>query len=83
MILEFLVAVQLQALPIPKYDLEQLYWDCDTAYMKGQLEPKDVMRCLHISDLFVEERFNNDMTKYKDYWEENKKSQWAKRGYSK
>jgi hypothetical protein len=83
MILEFLIATQLQVSPVPKYDLEQLYWDCDTAYMKGQLEPKDVMRCLDISDLFVEEHFKGDMNLYKEYWEKNKKSQWTRRGYTK
>ncbi len=83
MLLTLLITAQLQTQPIPKYDLEQLYWDCDTAYMKGQLEPKDVMRCLDISDLFVEERFKGDMIKYKDYWEANKKVQWARRGYTK
>ena len=83
MLLILLITAQLQVQPVPKYDLEQLYWDCDTAYMKGQLEPKDVMRCLDISDLFVEERFQNNMDLYKQYWEQNKKSQWARRGYTK
>lgn len=83
MLLTLLITAQLQVQPIPQYDLEQLYWDCDTSYMKGTLEPKDVMRCLDISDLFVEEHFKGDTDQYKEYWEKNKKTQWARRGYNK
>ena len=83
MLLTLLITAQLQAQPVPKYDLEQLYWDCDTSYMQGRLEPKDVMRCLDISDLFVEEHFKGNLDQYKEYWEKNKKVQWARRGYTK
>lgn len=83
MLLILLITAHLQGQGIPKYDIEKLYWDCDTAYMQGTLEPKDVMRCLDISDIFVEERFNGDIEKYKEYWQANKESQWRQRGYSK
>ena len=83
MLLTLLITAQLQAQPIPKCDLEQLYWDCDISYMKGQLEPKDVMRCLELSVIFVDEHFGGDTKKYNEYWEANKKAQWARRGYTK
>jgi len=73
-----LLTVQLQQTP----NLEQLYWDCDTAYMQQRLEPKDIMQCLYISEAFVEKEFKGDMRLYKEYWEKNKMKEWRRRGYN-
>ncbi len=73
------VAVTLQDLP--KDVLESFYWDCDTMFMKGELGGQDMWTCLQITEEF--QKTFKSKEEFKQYWNEEKQSQWHKRGYVK
>lgn len=60
-------------------ELEKYYWDCDTAFMKGELGGEDTFTCLAITDEFQKHFW--DKFVFSQYWVANKKEQWARRGY--
>lgn len=59
--------------------LESFYWDCDTMFMKGELGGEDMLTCLAITDEFKKRFF--DKYVFSQYWNAQKKQQWAQRGY--
>lgn len=59
--------------------LEEYYWDCDTMFMKGELGGQDTWSCLAITDEFQKHFW--DKFVFSQYWNAQKKQQWAKRGY--
>ncbi len=59
--------------------LENFYWDCDTMFMKGELGGQDTMTCLAITEQFQKHFW--DKWVFSQYWNAQKKSQWAQRGY--
>jgi len=61
-------------------ELESYYWDCDTAFMKGELGGQDTWSCLTITEEFQKHFW--DKFVFQQYWHAHKKSQWAKRGYN-
>lgn len=60
-------------------ELESYYWDCDTAFMKGELGGQDTMSCLKITEAFQKHFWDNWV--FRQYWIAQKKEQWARRGY--
>lgn len=60
--------------------LETLYWDCDTAFMKGEMGGQDMISCLAVTDEF-QTRFFVDRREFKQYWNRQRREQWNKRGY--
>ena len=59
--------------------LESFYWDCDTMFMKGELGGDEMFTCLTITDAFQKHFF--DKFVFSQYWNAQKKRQWAQRGY--
>lgn len=74
-----LVTVALNVNTLNFQELETLYWDCDTARMKGELGHQDMMSCPAITDEF--QKLFWDKWVFTQYWNYQKKSQWLKRGY--
>lgn len=60
--------------------LESFYWDCDTLFMKGEMGGQDTMSCLAITETFQQKYFWDKFV-FSQYWNSQKKQQWAKRGY--
>jgi len=81
MLLETVLVAVLTVDTLSTQQLEQYYWDCDTAYMQKQLSGQDLNTCLSITSEFIQRRFDNDMTKFWSYWAEQRVAQWRLRGY--
>ena len=81
MLLEFMLAAALDINTASNADLERYYWDCDTAFMKGEMGGQDLSSCLAITEAFQERVFNNDATAFKTYWSRNKEREWSQRGF--
>lgn len=62
-------------------ELETLYWDCDTLFMKGEMGGQDMISCLAVTDEF-QTRFFRDRREFTEYWHRLKTEQWQKRGYT-
>jgi len=80
-----LATVLVAALSVNTLDtqtLEQYYWDCDTAYMQQRLSGQDMNTCLTVTREFILQRFDNDMTKFWDYWARQRVTEWRQRGYT-
>jgi hypothetical protein len=75
-----MLTVALAAGDLSLEQLEQYYWDCDTAFMKGELGGQDTWSCLAITDEF--QSYFADREAFMQYWEKNRKSQWLQRGYT-
>ena len=80
MLLETILVAVLTVDTLSTQQLETYYWDCDTAYMQGTLGGQDLNSCLSITEEFQQRRFNNDRTKFMQYWNERKQLEWEKRG---
>ncbi len=61
--------------------LEKFYWDCDTAFMKGELGPNSLFGCLEVTEQFKIMGFENDREQFMEYWREHNLQEWNKRGY--
>jgi len=60
--------------------LEDAYWNCDTAYMTGDMTSAIFTPCLTITDKFQDTFLNKEhFTKYHEHYS---KSKWAERGYT-
>ena len=59
--------------------LESLYWDCDASFMKGEMGGNDMLTCLTITDEFQKHFW--DKFVFSQYWNAQKRKQWAIRGY--
>lgn len=70
-------AIQVETLTFQ--ELETYYWDCDTAFMKGEMGGQDLNSCLTITEEF--QKHFKDRTVFNQYWNAQKRSQWARRGY--
>jgi len=81
MLLEITLVAAVSVHTISTVELEQLYWDCDTAYMQKTLSGQDMNTCLSITSEFIERRFLNDMQTFWSYWAEQRVAQWRLRGY--
>lgn len=71
--------VSLAASSLSFTELEKYYWDCDTMFMKGELGGQDTMSCLAITEEF--QKYFFDKFVFSQYWNAQKKQQWALRGY--
>ena len=80
MITAIMLTVALAAGDLSLEQLEQYYWDCDTAFMKGELGGQDMMSCLAVTDEF--QTHFPDRETFLEYWEENRRRQWDQRGYA-
>ena len=72
------VAVNLNTMSFQ--ELETLYWDCDTLFMKAELGGEDMMSCLAITEQF--QKLFWDRWVFTQYWNSQKKQQWLQRGYT-
>jgi hypothetical protein len=80
MVMSYLLAVALDLATVGLVDLERMYWDCDTMYMKGELGGQDMNSCLSITQKFQNERFEGNFDAFMIYWNENKYLEWRRRG---
>jgi hypothetical protein len=81
MLSAFMLLTALSVSNISDADLENYYWDCDTAYMKGSLGGQDMNSCLKITEQFQKQMFNDDKDAFMQYWNDNKNQQWESRGF--
>jgi hypothetical protein len=81
MLSAFMLLTALSVSNISDADLENYYWDCDTAYMKGSLGGQDMNSCLKITEQFQKLMFNDDRDAFMQYWNDNKNQQWESRGF--
>ena len=79
MLLEIALALSVETLS--SAELEKYYWDCDTAFMKGEMGGQDMNSCLAITDQFQAQVFNNDKTAFTLYWNKNKSREWERRNF--
>ena len=79
MLKTFILSIALSAGDLPYNELETLYWDCDTMFMKGELGGQDTWSCLAITDEF--QSYFADRDTFMRYWNEQRKTQWLQRGY--
>jgi hypothetical protein len=80
MLKALILSVALTADSLAYGQLEQLYWDCDTLFMKGDLGGQDMMSCLAVTEEF--QRHFPDRETFMRYWEVNRRLQWDQRGYA-
>lgn len=81
MILETILVALLSVENLSNFELEKYYWDCDTTYMKQELNGQDFNSCLSITEMFIFKIFNNDKDLFMQYWYKNHNTEWNKRGY--
>lgn len=74
-----IITTALTASELTFQELESYYWDCDTAFMKHELDGQDMMSCLAITEEFQKHFW--DKWVFTQYWNAQKKAQWALRGY--
>lgn len=76
-----LLSIALDINSLSYIEIEKYYWDCDTAFMKGEMAGDQMFGCMEITDTFKEQYFNSDSIKFKFYWNSTKEVEWAKRDY--
>ncbi len=81
MLIEIALTVALSVETLSNAELEKYYWDCDTAFMKGEMGGQDMHSCLAITERFQEQVFDNDKSLFMQYWNKNKNREWEHRGY--
>lgn len=62
--------------------LEQSYWDCDTAFMRGDMGGQDLNSCLTVTEEFQSRVFGGDQGLFMQYWRRENLTEWYKRGYT-
>lgn len=75
--LVLLIALNVEDLS--RSQLETYYWDCDTAFMKGEMGGQDLNSCLAITEAFQKHFESQDH--FMMYWNEHRLQQWADRSY--
>ena len=63
-------------------ELEQYYWDCDTAFMKGEMGGQDLNSCLAVTEELQTRQFDNDRTRFMQWWSTNTLQEWYERGFT-
>jgi hypothetical protein len=81
MLLEIALTVALSVETLSTAELEKYYWDCDTAFMKGEMGGQDMNSCLAVTEQFQAQVFNNDKKAFTLYWNKNKNREWERRGF--
>jgi len=81
MLLEIALAVALSVETLSTAELEKYYWDCDTAFIKGEMGGQDMNSCLAVTEQFQARVFNNDKKAFTLYWNKNKNREWERRGF--
>lgn len=77
--LDLLLSVALNIGTVNYQDLEKYYWDCDTQFMQQTMSGQDLNTCLTITEEFQKHFASRES--FIQYWNLNKKTQWARRGY--
>lgn len=62
--------------------LEDLYWQCDSQYMRGLIAPDDMLPCIGVYEEFKQRRFGGDFDRFLEYWRANRLREWQLRGYT-
>lgn len=81
MLLETAFVLVMSVEALSAQELEKYYWDCDTAFMKGEMGGQDMNSCLSVTDEFQARVFNNDKKAFTFYWNKNKNREWERRGF--
>lgn len=81
MLLTIALTVALSVETLSNLELEKYYWDCDTAFMKGEMGGQDMNSCLTVTEEFQSRIFNNDKKAFILYWNKNKNQEWGRRGF--
>jgi hypothetical protein len=81
MLLETAFVLALSVEGLSAKELEKYYWDCDTAFMRGDMGGQDMNSCLAVTDEFQARVFNNDKSAFILYWNKNKNREWERRGF--
>jgi len=63
-------------------ELEQYYWDCDTAFMRGEMGGQALNSCLAVTEEFQTRVFNNDRARFMQYWRRENLTEWYRRGFT-
>jgi len=75
----FLLSVVLNAADLTYKELEKYYWDCDTAFMKGEMGGQDLNGCLAVTEEFQKHFETRDH--FMIYWHEHRLQEWAERHF--
>jgi hypothetical protein len=81
MLLEMLLTVALSVETLSTTELEKYYWDCDTAFMKGEMGGQDMNSCLAVTEELQARVFNNDRKEFMKWWRTYNLPEWYKRGF--
>ena len=63
-------------------ELETYYWDCDTAFMKGDLGGADLNSCLAVTEELQQRKFDNNREAFMQWWRTYNLPEWYKRGFT-
>lgn len=63
-------------------ELVRYYWDCDAAFMKGELSGQDLLPCIEITDELKQRVWQGDHSKFVQWWRERRHQEWGRRGYT-
>lgn len=75
------LALALSVETLSPKELEKYYWDCDTAFMKGEMGGQDLNSCLAVTEEFQTRMFKNNKPAFQLYWNKNKQREWERRGF--
>lgn len=81
MLLTIALTVALSVETLSESELEKYYWDCDAAFMKGEMGGQDLNSCLAVTEEFQSRIFNNDKKAFILYWNKNKNREWERRNF--
>lgn len=82
MLAEFVLVAALSVDSLSIKELESYYWDCDTAFMKGEMGGQDLNSCLAVTEEFQARVFDNDKALFMQYWRRYNLPEWYKRGFT-
>ena len=81
MLLEIALTVALSVETLSNAELEKYYWDCDTAFMKGEMGGQDMNSCLAVTEELQSRLFSNDRKAFMSWWRTYNLPEWYKRGF--
>lgn len=82
MLTTILLAAALTVNQLTDQELNSYYWDCDTAFMKGELGGQDLNTCLAVTEELQTRWFDNDKSKFMTWWRTYNLPEWYKRGFT-
>lgn len=74
-----MLLIALNVEDLSRSQLETYYWDCDAAFMKGEMGGQDLNSCLSVTEAF--QKYFETREHFMMYWHEHRIQQWNNRGY--